>query len=130
MTKGKRIRTQREELRISQTELASRIDVSKQTLYKYENDIVTNIPSDVIERLSEVLQCSPAYIMGWDSPAPSSKTTTDTQELLDTYNKLNGEGKQKVREYASDLVNTGMYEKKWHYDEYGVIHYPWQIERR
>lgn len=112
MTKGKRIRTQREELRISQTELASRIDVSKQTLYKYENDIVTNIPSDVIERLSEVLQCSPAYIMGWDSPAPSTKTTTDTQELLETYNKLNGEGKQKVREYASDLVNTGMYEKK------------------
>lgn len=66
MTKGQRIKKKREELRISQTDLANAIGVSKQTLYKYENDIVTNIPSDVIERLSFRLDCSPGYIMGWE----------------------------------------------------------------
>lgn len=66
MTKGQRIKSQRECLGISQTELANKIGVSKQTLYKYENDIVTNIPSDVIERLSHCLEVSPAYIMGWN----------------------------------------------------------------
>ena len=67
MTKGQRIKNKREELKVSQTDLANAIGVSKQTLYKYENDIVTNIPSDVIERLSLRLDCSPGYIMGWDN---------------------------------------------------------------
>ena len=48
MTKGQRIRTKRESLNMSATDLAKRVDISKQTLYKYENDIITNIPSDVI----------------------------------------------------------------------------------
>lgn len=66
MTKGQRIKAKREFLNISQTDLAKSVGVSKQTLYKYENDIITNIPSDVIERLSHHLECSPAYIMGWE----------------------------------------------------------------
>lgn len=65
MTKGERIRTKREELGISQTDLANSVGISKQTLYKYENNIVTNIPSDIIEKLANKLLCSPAYIMGW-----------------------------------------------------------------
>ena len=42
---GKRIKALRESLNISQIELAERIGVSKQNLYKYENGIITNIPS-------------------------------------------------------------------------------------
>lgn len=66
MTKGERIKRKREELNISQTDLANQVGISKQTLYKYENDIVTNIPSDVIEKLAKKLECDPAYIMGWE----------------------------------------------------------------
>lgn len=66
MTKGERIKQLRERRGINQTTLADRIDVSKQTLYKYENDIITNIPSDKIEALAETLGTTPAYIMGWD----------------------------------------------------------------
>ena len=66
MTKGERIKNLRERRGINQTALADKIDVSKQTLYKYENDIITNIPSDKIEALAEVLGTTPAYIMGWD----------------------------------------------------------------
>ena len=40
--------------------------VSKQTLYKYENNIITNIPSDKIEGLAKIFNVSPALIMGWD----------------------------------------------------------------
>lgn len=65
MTKGQRIRSRREELKINQTDLAEKIQVSKQTLYKYENDIVTNIPSDKIEALAQALDVSPGYLMGW-----------------------------------------------------------------
>lgn len=66
MTKGERIKRLREHRGINQTALADRIDTSKQTLYKYENDIITNIPSDKIEALAEALGTTPAYIMGWD----------------------------------------------------------------
>lgn len=65
MTVGDRIRKQREKLGISQTDLASRLKIAKQTLYKYEMNLVTNIPSNTIERIAEILSISPAYLMGW-----------------------------------------------------------------
>lgn len=65
---GQRIKTLRHNAGLSQVELAKQIGVSKQTLYKYENDIVTNIPSDKIEAIAYVLDTTPAYIMGWYFP--------------------------------------------------------------
>ena len=66
MAKGSLIKSRREMLGISQIELAEKIGTSKQNLYKYENDIITNIPSDIIEKLASALDCSPAYLMGWE----------------------------------------------------------------
>jgi len=67
MTKGERIKTARERTGKSLTAFADAIGVSKQTLYKYENDIITNVPSDKIELIAEVSGISPAYIMGWSA---------------------------------------------------------------
>lgn len=79
MTKGERIKHRREQLGISQTELAECIGTSKQNLYKYENDIITNIPSERVEALAKKLNTSPAYIMGWNEdtslPSPTSENT-------------------------------------------------------
>lgn len=66
MTKGQRIKSKREELHISLTDFAKKINVSKQTLYKYENDIVTNIPSSKLEKIAAALGVEPAFLMGWD----------------------------------------------------------------
>ena len=65
MSVGKRIKFLREYNNISQIELATAVGVSKQTLYKYENDIITNIPSDKIEAIAKITNVTPAYIMGW-----------------------------------------------------------------
>lgn len=73
MTKGERLRKRREQLGLSQTEVANSVNVSKQTLYKYENDIVTNIPSDKIEALARKLETTPEFLMGWDVPSNESK---------------------------------------------------------
>ena len=67
MSIGSRIKELREARCLSQTELAEKINVSKQTMYKYENDIITNIPSDKIESIAKVCNTSPEYIMGWSS---------------------------------------------------------------
>lgn len=66
MAKGERIKSLREKRGYSQTELAELTHISKQTLYKYENNIITNIPSDVLERIASVLECTPSYLMGWE----------------------------------------------------------------
>ena len=67
MTVGERIKELRTNLGLSQVDFADRINVSKQTLYKYENNIITNIPSDKIEAAARLGSVSPAYLMGWDS---------------------------------------------------------------
>ena len=71
------IRREREKAGISQTDFAKMIKVTKQTLYKYEQGIITNIPSDKIEEIANALGVSPSYIMGWEEtteePAPKRK---------------------------------------------------------
>lgn len=66
MTVGERIKEIRKRLGMSQVAFADKINVSKQTLYKYENNIITNIPSDKIEAAAELGNVSPAYLMGWE----------------------------------------------------------------
>jgi len=73
MTIGDRIKALREAKGMTQIELADMTGTTKQTIYKYETGIVTNIPSDRIESIAKVLNVSPAYLMGWtDNPAPQS----------------------------------------------------------
>lgn len=66
MTIGERIKEQRELKGISQIELAKSVNIAKQTLYKYENDIITNIPSSKLEAIAKILKVSPTYLMGWE----------------------------------------------------------------
>ena len=66
-----RIKQAREKSGITQVDLAVKIGVSKQTLYKYENGVITNIPSEKIEQIAELTGVSPAYLMGWVEDTPS-----------------------------------------------------------
>ena len=81
MTKGQKIRLLRERMGMSQVELAQRVNVSKQTLYKYENDIITNIPSDKIELIASVLNTEPGYIMGWGNTEQSASKSSPHPDL-------------------------------------------------
>ena len=75
MTIGERIKAARERKNISQIELAKLIGSSKQSVYKYENNIITNIPSNKIEAIAKALSTTPAELMGWETnvtPMPKS----------------------------------------------------------
>ena len=91
MTVGERIKLARETKNLTQTDLANACKISKQTLYKYENNIITNIPSDKIEVIANYLSISPAYLMGWE---------TDNK---DTNNKLADD--EELQEYLEELKN-------------------------
>lgn len=76
MSIGKRIKEIRISKNITQDELALKIGTTKQTIYKYENEIVTNIPSQKIELISNALNTTPNYLMGW-----SDKSTDDLYSI-------------------------------------------------
>jgi len=63
---GDNIRTLRLHRGLSQTDLAEAIGESKQTIYKYENGIITNIPLQKIEAIARVLRCTPESLVGWE----------------------------------------------------------------
>ena len=88
-TIGIRLKELRLQKEYTQEYVGNIIGVSKQTLYKYENGIVTNIPSDKIEALAKVYGVTPEYIMGWNTPtspepeAPSYYHDPETAEVAE-----------------------------------------------
>ena len=66
LTIGERIRKTRKARKMTLEELAVSVGTSKQTIQRYETGIISNIPSDKIEKISETLSVSPGYLMGWE----------------------------------------------------------------
>lgn len=85
---------------ISQTELGELLGTTKQTIYKYETGLVTNIPLDKVERIAEILEVSPAYLMGWDTPKKSPSPSDEAMKLARDYDGLDHWGKRQVRSAA------------------------------
>ncbi len=65
MSIAQKIKLLRERKGLTQEELARLIHTTKQSIYKYENGIVTNIPLEKIEQIAKVLETTPAWLMGW-----------------------------------------------------------------
>jgi len=77
MTKGERIKKLRIEKGITQSDMAKALNTTKQAISKYENGIVTNIPSDKIEGMAKLLNSTPEYILGWEQIQKNNDTLTD-----------------------------------------------------
>ena len=105
MTVGERIRDLREKLNISQVDFADKINVSKQTLYKYENNLITNIPSDKIEAAANITHVSPAYLMGWDNITPIANGIKNRKRGI-TINVLGKVAAGIPLEAMEDIIDT------------------------
>lgn len=107
---GDRIKSLRTKRGISQVDLADKIKVSKQTLYKYENGIVTNIPSDKIEAMAEVFGVSPAYFMGWDNGFADRVTVyadeLKAQQVAELYRRASDRDRQIIDLILSEYKNA------------------------
>ena len=80
---GDRIKQRRLDLHMSAGELASLIGKNRATIYRYENGDIENVPLDVLDPLSEALDTTPEYLMGWtDSKYISTRTIQGKKETV------------------------------------------------
>ena len=65
MSIGTKIRELREARNMSLEDVARMCGTTRQTIYKYENEIVTNIPYDRIILLAKALNTNPSQLFDW-----------------------------------------------------------------
>lgn len=71
---GQRIKSRRKQKEMSADEVASKLGVSRSTIFRYENGHIEKVPANVLERLAEILDTTPTYLMGWDDDSNTSNT--------------------------------------------------------
>lgn len=77
-----RLKTLRKAKKMTQDELAAALGTSKQTIHRYENGIITNIPPEKVEKLAYALGTTPSELMGWtESTLPSGTMPISTKRL-------------------------------------------------
>lgn len=130
---GKRIRTRREELGMTQEELALKLGYkSKTTIAKIENGTNDIVQSKVIE-FAHVLETTPAYLMGWIKydESCSGKEASDekviklaqnllkfhgkSNKLIENYEQLSDINKKKVIDYSDSLLKAQKMEEEQGY---------------
>lgn len=60
------LKKRRKALGLTLEELAERIGTSKQTIHRYENGTISNIPPEKVEALAHALDTTPSALMGWE----------------------------------------------------------------
>lgn len=108
MTIGDRIKLLRKSKQLSQENLAELLNTTKQAIYKYENNLVTNIPMDKIEILSNVFCVSPAYLMGWEDfeVTPSPDLSDAEAALLELFRAVPPEHQQMLLGMIEGAINN------------------------
>lgn len=93
------IKKKRLELNLTLGDVAKLLCVSKPTLQRYESGVISNIPSDKIERLAEILNTTPGELMGWTNEQYEDDKiflTVEELNILRKYNSLDKMGKHTV----------------------------------
>lgn len=113
---GTRIKELRQLADMSQEELGRRVGVQRAAINKYEKGSVTNIPLSTIEKIADVFNVSPTYIVGWgDSGNPLAMEVkvlqgvkqfygSDCVDLIEDYIALNSQGKKRVHQYIQEIA--------------------------
>ena len=77
-----KLKSLRKSKKMTQDELAAALGTSKQTIHRYENGIISNIPPEKVEKLAAALDTTPSELMGWAGAAlPEGAIPISTKRL-------------------------------------------------
>ena len=62
-----KLKSLRRERKMTLDDLAKKLGTSRQTIHRYENGTISNIPPEKVELLAEALNTTPQYLMGWEN---------------------------------------------------------------
>ena len=113
---GTRIRELRTLANMSQEELGRGVGVQRAAINKYEKGTVENIPIHTIEKIAQIFDVSPTYIVGWNGNEGNPLAVevkviqgvkrffgSDSVDVLESYTNLNEVGKKRVLQYIDDM---------------------------
>ena len=114
---GDRIRYRREELGMSQDELARRLGYkSRSSINKIEKD-ASGLPQTKIVAIASALKTTPAYIMGWEEEIKKNPVgmaerhfeiimDEDISDIFDDFKTLDKAQKKIVKDLVHSLAET------------------------
>lgn len=100
MNVGARIKIRRKEINMKAYELASKINVSLSTLYRYEKGDIEKMSTDVLKEIADALSTTPADLMGWDETEE-----TILNKITTAASKLEEDRQEKVLGYCEDQLS-------------------------
>lgn len=98
MSIGERIKSLRLQRGMSIDELATKLGKNRTTVYRYEKGDIENLPIDALKPLAEILETSPAYLMGWDN-----ETNEDAATVGDLLRLIRKQQNMTIEEFSKKL---------------------------
>lgn len=108
MEMGQKIYNLRIQKGLTLEELGNMVGVGKSTVRKWENGMIANMKRDKILKVSEALDTTPAYLMGWKE---EEKSKDDPHKIMQYYELLNDIGKNAATEQVRLLTLDEKYTK-------------------
>lgn len=93
MNIGERIKKRRKEIGLSVDDVADKLNKNRATVYRYESNDIEKLPLNILEPLANVLQTTPAYLMGWDTKKNSEITVINNENTSTRLKKIMEEKK-------------------------------------
>lgn len=99
--------------------VADELGVKEATMQRYESGEIKNIKHEYIVKLSEIFNCSPSYLMGWEDSqlqrlsAYYVKLSESQNKLFTEYNKLNNYGKTRLLATAQEMSCNPLYNNNY-----------------
>lgn len=104
MELGAKIKLLRESQGMTLEELGNLVGVGKSTVRKWETGMIANMKRDKIAKLAAALNCTPAYLMGWEN----IDSVVEAQNEASEYQLM-------VEKYAKELIEKRLTEKQLKY---------------
>lgn len=106
-TTGERIKAARIAAGLTQEELGKRVGVKNAAIHKYESGLIVNLKRDTIEKLADVLEVRPTYLMCIDEESPATVSgseglTEEERRLLEKFRSAS-EDARSLAEKVLDL---------------------------
>ena len=90
MTIGENLKNIRLSRGLTQEDVAKAAKVSIQTIFKYEQGIITNIPLDKIQVMAELFDVDPASLIGWKRSEEIARPNGDLSSLREQLRRQPG----------------------------------------